>query len=102
MTWKPTKQNHRPTETQPLTDWQQAYMATAAALGATWCGFVGERFYAYAHMIDNVSHCQDLNDAWKVQTTFGQQTFKAYSDQAAKVRGLMTESSKGNGGDIGH
>ena len=102
MTKKSTTQSRHSIEAQPLADWQQAYMATAAALGASWCDFVGERFHAYAHIIDDVSHCHDLNDAWKVQTTFGQQTFKAYSDQAAKVRSLLTEAAKGNGGDTRH
>jgi hypothetical protein len=102
MPQKSATQSHQSIEAQPFTDWQQPYLASAAALGASWCDFVGERFHAYAHMIDDVSHCQDLNDAWKVQTTFGQQTFKAYSEQAAKVGGLMTEAAKGNGGDIRH
>ncbi len=102
MTQKSTTQNHQTTETQPFTDWSQAYMATAAALGASWCDFVGERYHAYAHVIDDVSHCHDLNEAWSAQASFGQQTFKAYSDQAAKVSGLMMQAAKANGGSAKH
>ncbi len=97
MTQKSTTQNHQATETQPLADWSQAYMTTAVALGASWCDFVGERFHAYAHVIDDASHCHDLNEAWKAQASFGQQTFTAYSDQAAKVGDLMMQAAKANG-----
>jgi hypothetical protein len=84
-------------EAQALADWQQAYVETTAALGASWCDFVGERFHAYAHAIDEVSHCQDFSEAFKLQSTFGEQTLKAYSDQAARLSGLMMEAAKGNG-----
>ncbi len=102
MTQKSTTQRHQTTETQPLADWSQAYMTTAAALGASWCDFVGERFHAYAHTIDDVSHCHDLNEAWSAQASFGQQTFKAYSDQAAKVSSLMMQAAKANGAIAKH
>ncbi len=102
MTQKSTTQNHQTIETQPFADWSQAYMATATALGASWCDFVGERFHAYAHVIDDVSHCHDLNEAWSAQANFGQQTFKAYSDQAAKASGLMMQAAKANGSNAKH
>lgn len=102
MTQNSTTRNHRSTASEAPADWPQAYMATAAALGATWCDFMGKRIQAYAHVIDDVSHCHDLNDAWKVQATFGQQTFKAYSDQAARVSGLVMQAAKGDGGDAKH
>ena len=102
MTQKSTTQNYKTTETQPLADWSQAYMATATALGASWCDFVGERFHAYAHVIDDVSRCHDLNEAWNAQTSFGQQTFQAYSDQAAKVSSLMMQAAKVNGASAKH
>lgn len=102
MTQNSTTQNHQTIETQPLADWSQAYVTSAASLGASWCDFVGERFQAYAHVIDDVSHCHDLNEAWSAQASFGQQTFKAYSDQAAKVRGLMMQAAKANGGSTKH
>jgi hypothetical protein len=74
-------------------------METAAALGAAWYDFVGERFYAYAYVIDDVSHCHDLNEAWKAQASFGQETFKAYSDQAAKVSSPIKKAASGGGGN---
>lgn len=89
-------------EAQALAGWQQSYMETAAALGASWCDFVGERFHAYAHVIGNVSHCQDLSDALKLQSNFGQQTWKAYSDQAVKVSGLVMEATTGSGSNSKH
>ena len=97
MTTKTTAESHPSIDRQAVADWQQAYMGTAAALGASWCDFVGERFHAYAHMIDDVAHCHDLNEAWKVQSTFGQQAFRAYSDQAQKVSGLVMQAAKGDG-----
>ncbi len=102
MTQKSTTQTHQATEAQPMTEWSQAYRETAAALGASWCDFAGERFHAYAHAIDDVSHCDDLNEAWKAQASFGQQTFKAYTDQAAKVGSLMMRVAKANGGNAKH
>ena len=101
MTQKSTAQNENATETATA-DWQEAYMSTAAALGASWYDFVGERFHAYAHVIDDVSHCHDLNEAFKVQADFGQQTFKAYSDQAAKISGLVMQATKSNAGYAKH
>ena len=102
MTQKSTTHNQQSIETQAFADWSQAYMTTAAALGASWCDFVGERFHAYAHVIDDVSHCHDLNEAWKAQASFGQETFNAYSDQAAKVSGLMMQAAKANDGSAKH
>ena len=102
MTQKSTTQPQQTTEAQPLAEWSQTYMETAAALGTSWCDFVGERFHAYAHVIDDVSHCHDLNEAWNAQARFGQQTFKAYSDQAAKVGSLMIQAAKGNDASAKH
>ena len=102
MTQEATTRNLGSAASKAYAEWPQAYMTNAAALGASWCDFVGQRFQAYAHVIDDVSHCHDLNDAWKVQATFGQQTFKAYSDQAARVSGLVMQVAKGNGGDAKH
>ena len=102
MTQKPVAQTGKTTEAPTAPDWQEAYTSTAAALGASWCDFVGERFRAYAHVIDDVSHCHDLNEAFKVQASFGQETFKAYSDQTAKVSGLMMRTAKGDGGKAPH
>lgn len=102
MTRKSIQQTDPSTGSQQVTDWSKAYMATAAALGASWCDFVGERFHAYAHAIDDVTHCHDLDEALKVQTSFGQQTFKAYSEQAAKVSSLMMSVANGEGIDGKH
>lgn len=79
-------------------DWQQAYLSTATALGASWCDFVGERFHAYAHIIDDISHCHDLGEAWQIQSAFGQQTARAYSQQATKLGGLMLKPDSSNAG----
>lgn len=81
------------------TDWQQAYLATASAVGTSWCDFMGERFHAYAHMLDDIGHCHDLNEAWRVQSTFGQQTAKAYSEQAAKLGGMVLKATNGDTGE---
>ena len=102
MTQKSRSQSENLTDAATISDWQETYMSNIAALGASWCDFMGSRFHAYAHMIDDDSHCHDLSEAWTVQTTFGQQTFKAYSDQAAKVGGLMMEAAKGHGVNAGH
>ena len=102
MTQKSTTQPHQATDSQPMAEWSQAYLETAGALGASWYDFVGKRFHAYAHVIDDVSHCHDLNEAWKAQASYGKQTIKAYSDQAAKVSGLMMQAAKGNGGNAKH
>jgi len=89
MTRDSIQQTYPSIESQQFADWSQAYMSTAAALGASWCDFIGERFHAYAHAIDDVSHCDGIDEAWKVQASFGQQTLKAYSEQAAKVGDLI-------------
>ena len=101
MVQKSMARNESETTTSTPSEWQEAYMATAAALGASWCDFMGERFHAYAHVIDDVSHCDDLDKALKLQATFGQQTVKAYSDQAAKMSGLMMQAAKDSAGGEG-
>ncbi|MEM8948673.1 MAG: phasin family protein [Pseudomonadota bacterium] len=102
MTQKSTTQPNQATEVQALAEWSQAYMETAAALSAAWYDFVGERCHAYAHVIDDVSHCHDLNEAWKAQASFGKETFKAYRNQAAKVSDLMMQVANGSGGKTKH
>jgi hypothetical protein len=102
MTRKSTQQTARSIDGQPLADWSRAYLATAAALGTAWCDFVGERFHAYAHVIDDVSHCHGLDEAWKLQATFGRETFKAYSEQTAKVSGLIMSAANGKGDGAKH
>ncbi|MGI9503265.1 MAG: hypothetical protein ACR2RE_09445 [Geminicoccaceae bacterium] len=81
-------------------DWQQAYLASVGAAGASWLDFVGERFHAYAHVIDDISHCHDLNEAWQIQSTFGQETAKAYREQATKFGGLILKVANGNGSEM--
>jgi hypothetical protein len=102
MSQNAAKQANRSIDANPLADDQGACMTTAAALGASWCDFVGERFHAYAHVIDDVSHCHDLTETLKVQSSFGQQSWEAYRDQAARVSGLMIataqKSSRANSG----
>ena len=97
MTENTTTQIHQTTGSQPDSDWQQACMMATVELGVSWCDFLGQRFQAYAHMLDDVSHCHDLNDAWTVQTMFGQQTLKAYQAQAAKFSDLMMQAATGEG-----
>lgn len=95
-----TKPSHTPapetTGTMMPTDWQRAYLASASAVGTAWLDFMGERFHAYAHVIDDISHCHDLGEAWQVQSAFGQQTAKAYSEQAAKLGGMMLKAANGS------
>lgn len=95
MTKTSTNRAHEADETMDAGEWQQAYMASAVAVGASWCDFMGERFQAYAHVIDDVSHCHDLGEAWQLQTNFGQETVKAYSDQAARLSSLLMRAAKG-------
>ncbi|NJO37633.1 MAG: hypothetical protein HC871_08435 [Rhizobiales bacterium] len=95
MTTKPVIQSGKSDGDDVRSEWQQAYLATAAALGASWCDFMGERFHAYAHAIDEASHCHDLKDLWQVQASFGQATVKAYGDQAGKLGGLMMRTANG-------
>ena len=102
MTQKPAAHAAPGEDNGARSDWQQAYLATAAALGASWYDFMGERFHAYAHAIDEVSHCHDLKDVLRVQASFGQQTVKAYGDQAARLGGLMMRTANGAGRDTRH
>jgi hypothetical protein len=102
MTQKSMTRTESTTDTPTPSDWQEAYMSTAAALGASWCDFMGERFHAYAHVIDDVSHCHGLDEAFKAQASFGQQTVQAYSDQAARISGLMMQAAKPGAGNGKH
>lgn len=77
-------------------DWQQVYLTSASVVGTSWLDFMGERFHAYAHAIDDISHCHDLNEAWRVHTAFGQETVKAYGEQAAKLGSMMLEATNGD------
>lgn len=87
-----TQTSDAPTTAMPA-EWQQAYLESASAVGTSWLDFMGERFHAYAHAIDDISHCHDLNEAWRVQATFGQQTAKAYGEQAAKLGSVMLKAT---------
>lgn len=86
-------------ETVMPSEWQQAYLAGASAIGTSWLDFMGERFHAYAHAIDDISHCHDLNEAWQVQSTFGRETAKVYSEQVAKLSGMMLKATNGDAGE---
>jgi hypothetical protein len=86
-----------PTKVMPA-EWQQAYLASASAVGTSWLDFLGGRFHAYAHAIDDISHCHDLNEAWRVQAAFGQETVKAYGEQAAKLGSMMLKATNGDAG----
>ena len=76
-------------------DAQQNYLSTATAMSAEWCHFMGQRFEAYAHIFDDMSHCHDLNEAWRLQSDFGTKTLKAYTSEAAKLNGLIAQATKG-------
>lgn len=46
---------------------QQNYFSTAYAVDAELCHFMSQRFFdAYAHIIDDLRHCQDLGEAWRL------------------------------------
>ncbi len=77
-------------------EWQQAYLEGMSTASTTWLDFMGERFHAYAHVIDDISHCHDLNEAWRIQSTFGQETAKAYTEQAAKLGGMVLRVTSGD------
>lgn len=87
-------------QTMMSPDWQQAYLANVSEAGASWLDFMGERFHAYAHVIDNISHCHDLNEAWRIQSTFGQETAKAYTEQVAKLGGMILKVANGDNGEV--
>jgi hypothetical protein len=76
--------------------WQQAYLAGTGTVGASWLNFMGERFHAYAHVIDDISHCHDLNEAWRIQSAFGQETARAYGEQAAKLSSMVLKAANGD------
>ena len=101
-----TKQSNTQTpdaaKTSMPAGWPQAYLASAGAMGASWLDFLGERCHAYAHAIDDISHCHDLNEAWRVQTTFSQETVKAYGEHAAKLGGMMLKAANGHAGGKSH
>ncbi len=98
MTKKTLTETNEATGTGMPSDWQQAYLANASAVGSSWLDFMGERFHAYAHAIDDISHCHDLNEAWRVQATFGQETVNAYSEQAARLGSMVQKATNGNAG----
>lgn len=81
-------------------DWQQAYLTGVSAAGASWLDFMGERFHAYAHMIDDISHCHDLNEAWQIQSTFGQETAKAYGEHASKLGSMILKTTNGDSSEV--
>lgn len=78
--------------------WQHAqenYLSSATAMSAEWCHFMGQRVEAYAHVVDDLSHCHDLNEALRLQSDFGTETFKAYTKEAAKLNDLIAQATKG-------
>ena len=81
---------------------QQNYFLTANAIGAELCHFMSQRFDAYARIIDDLSHCQDLGEAWRLQSEYGEQMFKVYSDEAAKLGGLMVQATNGGASNSAH
>lgn len=99
MTKKTNTQTTEATGTAMPADWQQSYLASASAVGTSWLDFMGERFQAYALAMDDISHCHDLNEAWRIQATFGQQTVKAYTERAAKLGGMMLKATNGETGE---
>ena len=99
---KTTKTSDAPMTAMPAA-WQQAYLVRASAVGTSWLDFMGKSFQAYVHAIDDISHCEDLNEAWRVRATFGQQMVKAYSEQAAKLGSMMMlKTTNGDAGDRSH
>ncbi len=98
MTKQANTQTLETAGTMMPSEWQQAYLAGATALGTSWLGFMGARFQAYAHAIDDISHCHDLNEAWRVQSAFGQETAKAYTEQVAKLGGMIVKGTNGGRG----
>jgi hypothetical protein len=76
---------------------RQAFLEPAGIVGRSWRDFVGDRLQAYATMIDDLGHCQELNDAGRVQSTFGRETIEAYSEQAAKLGGMMLKAHRKTG-----
>jgi len=98
---KTTKTSDAPMTAMPAA-WQQAYLERASAVGTSWLDFMGERFQAYVHAIDDISHCDDLNEAWRVRATFGQEMVKAYSEQAAKLGSMMLKATNGDAGGRSH
>lgn len=78
------------------------YISAASAIGAEFCHFMSRRLNAYAHIIDDVSHCQDLDEAWRLEADFGQQTLKAYSDEAAKLSEIVMKAANGDAASSAH
>jgi hypothetical protein len=87
------------TETEDVAaSWQHAqenYLSTASAMSAEWCHFMGQRFEAYAHIVDDLSHCHDLREAWQLQSDFGTETMKGYASEASKLSGLIARATNG-------
>jgi hypothetical protein len=77
--------------------WRRACLEPAGIIGRSWWDFVGDRLQAYATTIDDLGHCQELNDAWRVQSTFGRETIEAWSEQAAKLGDMMLKAHRKTG-----
>lgn len=95
---KMTEQVNKPTEEMPayLQQAQLMYISAASAIGVELCHFMSRRLNAYAHIIDDFSHCEDLEEILRLETDFGQQTLKAYSDEAAKLSEIVMKSANGD------
>ncbi|NJO36810.1 MAG: hypothetical protein HC871_03245 [Rhizobiales bacterium] len=93
-----TEQVKKPAQDIPayLQHTQLMYISAASAIGAELCHFMSRRLNAYAHIIDDFSHCGDLEEVWRLETDFGQQTLKAYSDEAAKLSEIVMKSANGH------
>ena len=57
---------------------------------------------AYAHIIEDFSRCQDLQEAWRLESDFSQRTFEAYSDEAVKLGEIVMQTANGDAGDSAH
>ena len=102
MTKQSNTQTPNAAKTATPGEWQQACLASARIVGTSWLDFMGERFQAYVHAIDEFSHCHDLNEAWRVQATFGQETIKAYGAQATKLGSMVLKATDGDAGARSH
>lgn len=81
---------------------QHMYFSAAGAIGAELCHFMSQRVVAYAHIIEDFSHCHNLEEAWRLESDFSQQTFNAYSDETAKLSEIMIQAANGDAGSTAH
>lgn len=78
---------------------QEAYFSGANALATEVFDFMGQRYKAYAEVMEALPQCQSIGDFWQLEVGFGQATVKAYGDEATKFGALLLHAGNGARGE---